>query len=167
MDDYRFTDAFPYLLNRVGVLMGELFSRYLEPHGLTLPMYRVLAALRERSDLALGELASLTTVELSTLSRLVGTMSRRGLVSRRRVEGNGRMVEIRLTPAGLRLVERLIPIADMHEKEALRGLAAAETAQLRAALHRVYGNLAALGAVAPAPKEAPGAAEVPDGPARP
>ena len=149
MDDYRFTDAFPYLLNRVGVLMGELFSRHLLPHGLTLPMYRVMAALWERSDLALGELAALTTVELSTLSRLVGTMSRKGLVSRRRVEGNGRMVEISLTPAGRRLVERLIPVAVMHEQAALQGLSPEETAQLRGALHRVYGNLAGLSASAP------------------
>lgn len=149
MADYRFTDAFPYLLNRVGVLMGELFSRHIAPYGVTLPMYRVMAALWERSDLGLGELAAVTSVELSTLSRLVGTMSRRDLVSRRRVEGNGRMVEISLTPSGQQLVELLIPIAVMYEDEALRGLAPKEVDQLRGALLRVCGNLAAFGASSP------------------
>jgi len=40
---YRLTEAFPYLLNRVGVRMGELFSRRLESYGVTLHMYRVMA----------------------------------------------------------------------------------------------------------------------------
>ena len=69
---YRLTDAFPYLLNRVGVRMGELFSRRLEPYGVTLPMYRVTAALWERRNRRLGELSDITSVELSTLSRSSG-----------------------------------------------------------------------------------------------
>lgn len=149
MDDYQLTEAFPYLLNRVGVRMGELFSRHIAPHGLTLPMYRVMAALRERTALGLGELATITTVELSTLSRLVGTMSRQGLVSRRRVPGNARTVEISLTPPGRRLLETLIPTAVMHEDQALRGFSAEEAARLRGALLRVYDNLAAFDAAAP------------------
>ncbi|HCP76840.1 MAG TPA: MarR family transcriptional regulator, partial [Pusillimonas sp.] len=44
---YRFTTSFPYLLNRVGVRMGELFSKRLLEYELTLPMYRVMAVLRQ------------------------------------------------------------------------------------------------------------------------
>ncbi|MFC0388465.1 MarR family winged helix-turn-helix transcriptional regulator [Muricoccus vinaceus] len=146
MDDYQLTKAFPYLLNRVGVRMGELFSRHLAPHGLTLPMYRVMAALRECTAMGLGELAATTTVELSTLSRLVGTMSRQGLVSRQRVPGNARTVDISLTPSGRRLLETLIPVAVMHEDEALRGFAAEDAARLRGALLRVHENLSAMAA---------------------
>src|ERR1700751_3208134 len=102
---YRLTDAFPYLLNRVGVRMGELFSRRLEAYGITLPMYRVLAALWEKGDRRLGELADICSIELSTLSRLVGTLSRKGLVHRRRLDANARVVEINLTKAGRVLAE--------------------------------------------------------------
>jgi len=45
---YRLSNSFPYLLNRVGVRMGELFSRRIASFGVTLPMYRVLAALWEK-----------------------------------------------------------------------------------------------------------------------
>ena len=65
---YRLSDAFPYLLNRVGVRMGELFSRRLEPYGVTLPMYRVMATLWEKGNQRLGELSEVTSIELSTLS---------------------------------------------------------------------------------------------------
>lgn len=141
---YRLTDAFPYLLNRVGVRMGELFSRRLEAHGLTLPMYRALAALWERGDRRLGELGEVTGIELSTLSRLVGTLSRRGLVSRRRPADNARAVEINLTARGRALTDRLIPLALHHETVALRGFGPAELAGLKAGLAKVYGNLDAL-----------------------
>jgi hypothetical protein len=69
---YRLTEAFPYLVTRVGVRMGELISRRLERYGLTLPMYRVMAALWQRGGQRLGDLSEMTTVEISTLSRLVG-----------------------------------------------------------------------------------------------
>jgi DNA-binding MarR family transcriptional regulator len=138
---YRLTAAFPYLLNRVGVRMGELFSRRLATADLTLPMYRALAALWENGDQRLGDLAEVTSVELSTLSRMVGRLSRRGLVSRGRPENNARTVRIRLTPNGRRLIERLIPVATWHEDVSLRGFEAAAVARLKADLIAVYRNL--------------------------
>lgn len=138
---YRLTAAFPYLLNRVGVRMGELFSRRLEPYGVTLPGYRVMAALWERGDQRLGDLAEMTSIELSTLSRLVGTMVRDGLVSRARLDGNARTVAINLTSKGRHLVNTLIPLAALHEEVGLRGFDPHTVAILKAALGRVYENL--------------------------
>ena len=68
---YRFTDSLPYLLNRVGVRMGELFANELAAEQLTVPMYRVLAALSEADHQRLTDLSAMTTVEMTTLSRLV------------------------------------------------------------------------------------------------
>ena len=64
---YKLTDSVPYLLNRVGVRMGDLFSRRIASYGVTLPMYRVMAALKENPDQRLNDLAEMTTIELSTL----------------------------------------------------------------------------------------------------
>jgi DNA-binding MarR family transcriptional regulator len=54
---YRLTEAFPYLVTRVGVRMGELISRRLERYGLTLPMYRVMAALWRRCGSAVDSVS--------------------------------------------------------------------------------------------------------------
>ncbi|WJJ92860.1 hypothetical protein [Neopusillimonas aromaticivorans] len=54
---YKFTSSFPYLLNRVGVKMGELFSVRLAELDLTLPMYRVMAVLRQEGLKAWATLA--------------------------------------------------------------------------------------------------------------
>lgn len=138
---YRLTEAFPYLLNRVGVRMGELFSRRLEGYGATLPMYRVMAALWEKGDQRLGELSEVTSIELSTLSRLVGAMTRRGLVSRRRPDANARTVEINLTTKGRTLVEELIPLAVSYEEVGLRSFRPNQIAGLKRDLIKVHQNL--------------------------
>jgi DNA-binding MarR family transcriptional regulator len=161
---YRLTDAFPYLLNRVGVRMGELFSRRLEAFGVTLPMYRVMVALWERGDRSLGDLSAFASIELSTLSRLVGTLHRRGLVSRRRLDTNGRVVEINLTAEGRRLTQQLIPLAVLHEDVGLRGFEPGEVMELKRNLARVYENLRALdGELSELARPAPEQVPVPEG----
>ena len=141
---YRLTDSFPYLLNRVGVRMGELFERRVEPYGVTLPMYRVLAALCETGDQRLGDLSAMTTVPMSTLSRLVGEMKRKGLVSRRRPEDNARTVAINLTAKGRAMAEDLMPIARNFEEVAVRDFTAGDVTRAKAILSTVYDNLDAL-----------------------
>ncbi|MGN6652007.1 MarR family winged helix-turn-helix transcriptional regulator [Trinickia sp.] len=119
---YKLTDSVPYLLARVGVRMGELFSRRIASYGVTLPMYRVMAALHEVPGQRLNDLADMTTVELSTLSRLIGTMEKMKLVSRSRLENNARTVAINLTNSGHRLLEQLVPIAQHFEQVAVANL---------------------------------------------
>ena len=121
--------------------MGELFSRRLAPYGLTLPMYRVMATLWEQGDRRLGELSDLTSIELSTLSRLVGTMTRKGLVSRKRPNANARTVEINLTAKGRKLVEELIPLARLHEDVGLQSFRPEKIADLKRDLIKVFQNL--------------------------
>jgi DNA-binding MarR family transcriptional regulator len=135
---YRLTNSFPYLLNRVGVRIGELFSQRLASFDATLPMYRVLAALWERPDQRLSDLSEMTTIEISTLSRLVGTMKRKGWVSRRRLEENGRTVAINLTPRGRALTEELIPIAMHFEAVAVRNQSPEQVERIKGALAEAY-----------------------------
>ncbi len=141
---YRLTESFPYLLNRVGVRMGELFSQRIEPYGVTLPMYRTLAALWEKGDQRLNELSAVTTIEVSTLSRLVGAMKRMGLVTRSRPESNARTVAINLTPKGRALAEELMPIAQHFEAVAVGRFDGPEVKRLKAVLRTVYDSLGAL-----------------------
>lgn len=140
---YRLTNSFPYLLTRAGVRMGELFSAELAQIGMTLPMYRVLAALWEKDGQKLSELAVMIGLELSTLSRLIGEMQRRDLVSRRRKIGDDRSLLLSLTEAGRAQVGSLIPRAQHYEALAVRGFSAEEIATMKAAFGRILGNLSA------------------------
>jgi len=141
---YRLSNSFPYLLNRVGVRMGELFSRRIAPFGVTLPMYRVMAALREKGDQRLSDLAEVTTTEISTLSRLIGEMKRKGLVTRSRLEDNGRTVAINLTPKGAALVEELMPIAMHFADVAVSNYSEVEVARLKTIFREIYERLGSI-----------------------
>lgn len=141
---YRLTKSLPYLLNRVGVQMGDLFSRRIAGYGVTLPMYRVMAALWETADQRLGDLAAMTTIEISTLSRLIGEMKRRGLVSRSRLKDNGRTVAINLTPKGRSLVEELMPIAIHFEEVAVRNFPSRNISDLKTVLEEIHVSLKSL-----------------------
>lgn len=138
---YRLSNSFPYLLNRVGVRMGELFSRRIAPYGVTLPMYRVMAALWEKGDQRLSDLATVTTAEISTLSRLIGEMKRKGLVTRSRLEDNGRTVAINLTAKGRSLVEELMPIAVHFEDVAVSSFSDDDISRLKIVFREIYENL--------------------------
>jgi DNA-binding MarR family transcriptional regulator len=141
---YRLSNSFPYLLNRVGVRMGELFSRRIAPFGVTLPMYRVMAALWENGDQRLSDLATVTTTEISTLSRLVGEMKRKGLVTRSRLEDNGRTVAINLTSKGKSLVEELMPIAVHFAEVAVSHYSDDEVTRLKTIFREIYESLGSI-----------------------
>ena len=141
---YRLSNSFPYLLNRVGVRMGELFSRRIAPYDVTLPMYRVMAALWENGDQRLSDLSAVTTTEISTLSRLVGDMKRRGLVSRSRLEDNGRTVAINLTAKGKLLLEELMPIAVHFEEVAVSNYTEADVSRLKIIFREIYQSLGSI-----------------------
>lgn len=83
---YRFSDSLLYLLARLGDRIDDSFEQKLREDGLTLPEYRVLALLTESGPpLCMSELATLTSSDLSTLSRLVANMHKNGLVFRERL----------------------------------------------------------------------------------
>ena len=155
---YQFTTSFPYLVRRVGVRIGELFDRRIAAYGITVSMYRVLALLHERDGQQLGQLAGMTSIEVSTLSRLVGSMVRRGLITRRRPQSNGRIVEIALSAKGRGLLTELLPIGAHYERVAVAGLDPAAVAQIKAQLRVTYDNLdqleQELGSQPPAPTAA-------------
>ncbi len=138
---YSLTDSLAFLLNRAGTRTGDLFARRLAPFGITVPMHRVLAILLERGDQRLSDLGALSSIEISTLSRLVGAMTLRGLISRERMAGDGRTVTISLTRAGRGLARTLIPIAIHHERVSLRDLSPEVVAQLKRNLIAIHDSL--------------------------
>jgi DNA-binding MarR family transcriptional regulator len=132
----------PYLINRAGSRLAVNFGRGLKAHGIVVQEWRVLAALAAHGAQRLSDLAQLTSIDLSTLSRLVGRMVRAGLVERGR-SGNGdkREVLVALSAKGARTTRTIIPMAQRYERVALRGLSADEARDLKRLLVRVYANL--------------------------
>jgi len=73
--------------------------------GVTPSMLSALATL-ERRPATLGELADAERVSAPTMTRIVARLEEEGLVERARHEQDGRIVRLRLSDKGVRLVER-------------------------------------------------------------
>ncbi|HEV2626141.1 MAG TPA: MarR family transcriptional regulator, partial [Xanthobacteraceae bacterium] len=94
-------DYLPYLTNRVGTIVAEQFGAdALAEHGLSIAMWRVMAVLASHGSQRQIDLADHTSIEVSTLSRLVTRLIRNGLVTRTRSLNSNREVAVKLSPKG-------------------------------------------------------------------
>jgi len=131
----------PYLLNRAGARIATAFAEEVRPLGASLQVWRVLAALREKDGRRMGDLSRTTSIEVSTLTRLVDNMEKSGLVARRRDAEDARAVALHATPAGRKLTRRILPIAERYERVALKGFSVDEADVLKRALRQLYDNM--------------------------
>ena len=133
----------PYLLNRVGFALVASYTRKaLAEQDLNIDMWRLLAALANRGASRQVDLAVMTTIDTSTISRIVTRLVHRGLVTRGRSKTSSREVVVALSPKGQALVQRLIPVAKELEQTTSAGLPAKDMAVVKRALRLMYDNLA-------------------------
>jgi DNA-binding MarR family transcriptional regulator len=139
---FDLSDYLPYLVNRVGSALVQRFTQEaLARHDLTIAMWRVLVALAHAGAQRQIDIAGLTSIEVSTLSRLVTRLIQRGFVTRLRSKSSNREVNVGLTAKGARLVAELIPIAQRLERTALAGVPTPELEAAKRGLRRMYSNL--------------------------
>ncbi len=136
------SEYLPYLINRIGSALVERMQEELAPHDLSIAMWRVLAVLSDTDKQRQIDLAEMTAIDVSTMSRLVSRLIKMGLVSRVRSDTSNREVSVELTAKGRALVNRLIPVARTMERAAIEGLSASDLAITRDCLRQMYFNIA-------------------------
>jgi DNA-binding MarR family transcriptional regulator len=142
----KFSDYLPYLVNRVGwLLVIDFGQNTLARHQLSIAMWRVLAVLANDDGQRQIDVAARTSIEVSTLSRVVTRMVKMGLVTRTRSATNNREVTVRLTAKGAAILAGIIPHAIELERRAISGVAAEDLNVVRRSLRQMYQNLAASG----------------------
>lgn len=93
-------------VGRATARLSRLLDQATSAAGLSLAQYRVLAFVATRPERA-SVLAAKADVRRATLSAIVGGLERAGLLHRARVDGDGRGVQLALTPAGQRLLREV------------------------------------------------------------
>ena len=140
---FDFSEYLPYLINRVGLaLVVDFVQSALVGPRLSIAMWRVLAVLSNDGGQRQIDLAGKTSIDVSTLSRVVTRLVKIGLVTRRRSDTNSREVVVRLTAKGISVVADVIPKAIAAERMAIAGVPAKDLAVVRRSLRRMYQNLA-------------------------
>lgn len=131
----------PTLVNRVASAALKGASGEFAKRGLTVPKYRILLAVAEYDNIHFRELAELTSVERSTLSRLLDEMENAGALRRRADPEDSRSINVSLTASGRALLEGTTEWALEVERDILRGMSSAEVQLLRRLLVRMFDNV--------------------------
>ena len=131
----------PSLVNRAAMAMLTYSAVEFEKLGLTVPQWRILLALSQHHICRFGELAKLTSIEPSTLSRLLDAMSKGQWVKRERTEEDTRNVNVSMTARGMALFRKSVPFAETVNNAYVDGISAADLAALRRALTRISTNV--------------------------
>lgn len=99
------------LFSAVVHMLPQQLEQSLEPHGVSLFEYQVMAGLSDAPGLALpmSRLAEWSNGSLSRLSHVVSRMQRRGLVERSQCPNDGRVTLVTLTEEGHALMVRAAP----------------------------------------------------------
>jgi DNA-binding MarR family transcriptional regulator len=103
---------------------------------LTLPQLRILVVLDERGPTHLSDVADRLAVNPSSASRACGRLVRAGLVDRRSDPEDRRRIWLRLSPAGRRLVHRILTVRERLLADIVSRMDAADRERLMVALRR-------------------------------
>jgi DNA-binding MarR family transcriptional regulator len=149
----------PYRLSVLTNIISRTIGRlYGERFGLSIPEWRVMAALGRFAPLSAGEVCQRTAMDKVQVSRAVDRLRRAGLVERAVDAKDRRRSRLRLSAAGRRTHDAIVPMALAAEALLLDGLAPAERRTLDRLLTRLTQRAVAIapGALDP---DAPGPGE--------
>jgi DNA-binding MarR family transcriptional regulator len=137
----RLDDLLPYLMNRLVSRLNQNLSERLRRRGYSFQDWRILAVLAAHDGITLSQLAEAAVIPQPTVSRLVASLARRGLLRRRARAGDSRFIEARVTPRGRAAYRKMLPLAVDEYRGAVAGFDKAEAEWLRRATLRMIGNI--------------------------
>lgn len=112
----------------------------LKPDGLRAPEWRILATLHSRHRLSMSELADLTSIDRTTLSRVVERMVRADWAMRLSDASDARVTRLALTASGERLFARIWRSVWRVNERAVAGLPEPAVGFVRWALQQMCRN---------------------------
>ena len=137
-DSSRFVDDYlPALLAQASQLLSGEFHLVVNANGFSVSEWRVLATLAGNEPISIGRIAQIATIKQSTVSRLLNRMVASGHVERLEKDDDRRITLVTITPAGNRMVSRLIPLAREHEQRVLEPFGLQRAEELKSTLRSI------------------------------
>lgn len=125
------------LFRAANAVRNHLEGTVLKPHDLTWTAFVVLWVTWIWEEVETRIIAEEGGFSKATLSGVLATLERRGLVIRERSADDGRLVIVRLSPAGRRLMRRLFPLFNQQEQAVVAAIPAAGRPGTAEALRRM------------------------------
>lgn len=141
-NDETFLDDFiPYVMYRITNCLNMDLQDSLRPLKINVSRWRVLCALNARDGRTMSDLCAFTMMEQSAVSRVIDTMEKEKLVTRRLQETDNRYVLVYLTDRGREMFRAAYLRAFSREDRALKGISDQDRQRLLDLLNRVLANI--------------------------
>jgi DNA-binding MarR family transcriptional regulator len=105
------------------------------------PSWRALMWLHEHSPSSVSDMAEHSVMRLSTMTRVVQRLEKRGLVKLARRASDARVTDVYITPGGEQAVEQVRAVASRIYQSAFKDFDANQINTLNGLLRTVFANL--------------------------
>ena len=134
-------DTLHYLIMANQMLVQKALLEQLKNTGLTIGQPKILDYLKEHDGSNQKEIARACFLEAGSLTIILNKMEEKGLIERRRLNGNRRSFHIFLTEEGKKK-QQLVADAFLEiEKKALSNISEKEYEQFISVYQKIYSNL--------------------------
>jgi DNA-binding MarR family transcriptional regulator len=120
--DFKAANALSNLFRAANAVRTELTNRVLRKHDLTWTGFVVLWVVWIWDGMETRHVAESADISKATLTGVVKTLEARGLLTREGDPHDRRLVRLRLTPEGLKLMEKIYPEFNAVESQLVSGL---------------------------------------------
>jgi len=139
--DFKIEASPFYLIARTAGRYAIDMENALRVIDMDLASWRALMIVSEDNPSGVSEIADRAVMRLSTMTRVVQRLNKRGLLKVSRRRGDARVTEAYITPAGERAVSHVREVASRLYKIAFHDLTASEIETLNSLLRRIFANL--------------------------
>src|SRR3974377_386167 len=108
-DGFALAQSPAHLLRRAQQYAFDLYAKEVGSEELTPRQFTVLSAVDQNEGLSQTDLVRLTGIDRSTLADMISRLLKRELLARKRTEDDQRANSVRITPAGRRLLVKVMP----------------------------------------------------------
>jgi DNA-binding MarR family transcriptional regulator len=138
---FRIADWPFYLITRTANRYEMDMERALKRIDMDLPSWRAMMLLHECSPSSVGEIAERAVIRLSTMTRVIQRLEKRGFATVSRRDSDARVTDVYITTEGEAVVAQVRAVASRIYQAAFKDLNAAEIETLNGLLLRVFDNL--------------------------
>jgi DNA-binding MarR family transcriptional regulator len=146
VNGFRLEDFLPYRLSVASNRVSRLFARhYSEAFGLSIPEWRVVAAVGSFGTLSPSAVGEATAMDKVKVSRAAAALVARGLLRQAPDPQDGRGRRLSLTRKGLAVYQGVVPLARELEASLAQNFTRTEWAALQKALLRLNTHVLEIG----------------------
>ena len=106
-------DSLPLKLLKAREAIMDQFRPQLNAHGVTAQQWRVIRALVEHNQMDAGDLARSVAIRMPSISRILKSLEKNGLVTKSRSQEDKRLVDVTITAQGEELYRRMAPHSEL------------------------------------------------------